>query len=79
MASIRMAIMIATTRVPQLTISETIPQSLRYLVLPLNCNGSSDLTSRSGNTIILVIASVPRNHAARRRPMISLIAWQTSL
>jgi hypothetical protein len=44
MANIRMAIMIATRRVPQPTISETIPQSLRYLVLPLNCNVSSNLT-----------------------------------
>jgi hypothetical protein len=46
MASIRIAIMITTTSVPQPTISVTIPQSLRYLVLPLNCNDSSDFTNR---------------------------------
>ena len=45
MARIRIAIMITTISVPQPTISATIPQSLRYLVLPLNCNESSDFTN----------------------------------
>jgi hypothetical protein len=39
-----MVIMIKTTSVPHPTISATVPQSLRCLMLPLNCNEGSDFT-----------------------------------
>jgi hypothetical protein len=42
MARIRMAIMIRRTIVPHPAIRATIPKSLRYLVLPVNCNDNGD-------------------------------------
>jgi hypothetical protein len=72
-----MAIMIKTTSVPHPTISATVPQSLRRLVLPLNCNEDSDFThpERSNPEAVLkYLRSRPGN--AKKWKKISFVQTQ---